>query len=95
MIVFQSRFAENSIRKIANYITEEGYPETAVKYITRMQKFINSLTKFPEKYGLCTQFHFAKRNFLCAVFENTYIIVYKTKPKGLFIYNVIHGARLN
>lgn len=94
MIVYQSKYAEKSLHKIVGFIAEEGYPETAIKYILRIQKFINSLTQFPEKFALCKQSQFAKRNFHCAVFENTYIVVYKIKAGGLFIYNVIHGSRL-
>ena len=94
MIVFQSKYAEKSIRKIAEYISEEGYPETAISYILRLKKFISFLKVFPEKFALCKQPQFVNRNFQCAIFENTYIIVYKIKTEGLFIYNVIHGARL-
>lgn len=94
MIVYQSKYSENSIRKIVEYISEEGYPERAIKYILRLQKFMNSLVDFPDKYALCKQHHFAKRNFHCAVFEKTYILIYKIKPDGLFVYNIIHCSRM-
>jgi plasmid stabilization system protein ParE len=94
MSVFLSKFAENSIRKIGFYISEEGYPNNAINYILRLQQFINSLGLLPRKLSLCKQLHFSKRNFHCAVFEKTYIVVFKIKPEGVYVYNIIHGSRL-
>lgn len=94
MIIKQSQFAEHSIVQIAEYISVKGYPETAVKYIQRLQFFIESLATFPPKYPICKQPQFAKNNFHCAVFEKTYVVVYKITTDTLYIYHIIHGSRL-
>lgn len=94
MSVFLSKFAENSIRKIGLYISEEGYPNNAKNYILRLQLFLNSLNSLPKKHTLCKQLHFSKRGFHCAVFEKIYIIVFNIKPEGIYVHNVIHGSRL-
>jgi hypothetical protein len=93
-MIYQSKFAEKSIRKIANYITKQGNPNNAINYILRLQKFINSIAIYPEKNGLCSQKSFSSRNFHCAIFEKTYIIVFKIKLNDIYIYNIIHGSRM-
>jgi plasmid stabilization system protein ParE len=93
-MIYQSKFAAKSVQKIANYISTQGNPDNALRYILKLQKFINSLVIYPEKVGLCKQVSFAKRNYYCAVFDKTYIIVYKIKGNDIYIYNVIHGSRL-
>jgi toxin ParE1/3/4 len=86
--------AEKSIASIGAYISEEGYPETAEDYLDRMKEFVKSLVSFPDKYPICRQNKFAKRNLHCAVFESTYTFIYKVVKSQLIIYIVIHGKRL-
>lgn len=93
-MIYFSKFTENSIRKIALYLSDQGNPENAIKYIFKLQDFINSIPLYPEKVGLCKQISFYKRNFHCAVFDKTYIVVYKIKGNDIYIYNIIHGSRL-
>src|SRR5438105_786552 len=81
---------KNSLIAIADYIEIKGYPDTALKFIGRMEKFSKTLTDFPDKYPICRNLKFAKRNYHCAVFENNYMFLYKTDGKRLIIYNVIH-----
>ncbi len=89
-----SAYVRRSIISIASYIAGEGYPETAFVYISWLKQFLLSLTVFPSKYPLCRHKQFAKRNFYCAVFEGTYVIVYKVDQHSLYIYHIIHGSRL-
>jgi len=93
-MIYQSKFAEKSIRKIATFITNQGNPENAIRYILRLQDFINSIAIYPEKIGLCNQISFSNRNFHCAIFDKTYIVVFKIKMKDIYIYNIIHGSRI-
>ena len=93
-MIYQSKFAEKSIRKIATYITNQGNPNNAINYILRLQEFINSISIYPEKIGLCNQKSFSSRNFHCAIFDKTYIVVFKIKLNDIYIYNVIHGSRM-
>lgn len=93
-MIYLSKFAEKSIRKIATYITNQGNPENAIRYILKLQGFINTIVIYPEKIGLCSQKSFAKRDFHCAIFDKTYIVVFKIKMKDIYIYNIIHGSRI-
>ena len=69
--------AIESIRKIAAYIEDKGYPETAEKFIHKLYDFGNSLADYHFAYPVCHQPQFAKRNMHCAVFNDNYIFVYK------------------
>ena len=86
--------AEKSIVSIGIYIRERGYPDAADSYLNRLKDFVYSLCSFPDKYPICKIETFAKRNFHCAIFEKTYIVIYKTTRNKLVIHNVIHGKRL-
>lgn len=83
-----------SIASIADYISENGFPETSTQYANRMYTFGESLLLFPDKYPICRFQKLAKRNLRCAVFENTYIFAYKVVKGRLVIYNVIHSKAL-
>ena len=82
--------AKSSINKIAAYIEEKGYPETAEKFINKLYDFGNSLAVYRQAYPVCRQPRFAKRGMHCAVFHKDYIFVYKLVKKELIIYNIIH-----
>jgi len=82
--------AKNSIRKIAAYIEDKGYPETAEKFINKLYNFGNSLADYHFAYPVCKQPQFAKRNMHCAIFNENYIFVYKLVETQLIIYNIIH-----
>ena len=92
-IIYKTIAAE-SISHIALYIEEKGYPETAEKFQTRLYQFGNSLGIFPDKYPICRHSYFSHRQYRCAVFEGTFIFIYKVSGDNLIIYNVIHGNRL-
>lgn len=82
--------AKKSISKIAAYIHDKGYPETAIKFTERLYDFGDSLNIFPNKYPLCRQPQFAKRSMHCAVFLKDYVFVYKVVKNHLYVYNIIH-----
>lgn len=86
--------AQKSISEIAEYIENNGFPDTAISFITRIEKFTESLVIFPNKYPICRQQKFAKRSYHCAVFESDYIFVFKVVRKQLIIHNIIHCKRL-
>lgn len=92
-VIFSER-AEASIFQIKVYIFLEGYPERAEKVADKLYDFGYSLRLFPDKYPFCRFPKFIKRHFRCAVFDHTYIFVYKMVKQHLIIYNVIHGKRL-
>jgi plasmid stabilization system protein ParE len=91
-VIFRER-ARLSIRNFAIFIEEEGYPETADKFVKSLITFGSSLNKFPEKYALCKNPSLLNRKFRCAVFKNNYIFIYKIIRNELIIFNVIHSSR--
>jgi len=88
-IIFREK-AKCSIRDIAFYIEQKGYPETAEKFTEKLVNFGNSLAGFPDAYPVCKQLQFFRRNMRCAVFHRNYIFIYKVVNNILIIYNVIH-----
>lgn len=86
--------ANDVIGEVILYIEQKGFPETAEQYVLSMMDFAHSLTLFPGKYPLCRFPKFAKRYLRCAVFDHTYVFIYKVVKHQLIIYNVIHGKRL-
>ena len=94
MNVVVSKKAQNDLNSILEYIVEAGYPETADRYLNRLMDFINSLALYNEKYQLCRNKIFSEAGFRCAIFENTYVLVYKNEKNTLKIIRVIHGKNL-
>ena len=94
MIVKISPRAEKSINKIGEYISDKGYPENAIKFLTRLKLFIKSLSIMADKYPLCRHKSFAKRNFQCVPFEHNYINIYEVKADKVVVKNVVHAKRI-
>lgn len=94
MNIIVSKKAQNDLNNILEYIAEAGYPETANKYLERLMDFINSLVLYKEKYQLCRNKIFSEAGFRCAVFENTYVLIYKIEQKTFKLIRVIHGKNL-
>lgn len=94
MNIIVSKKAQNDLNSILEYIAEAGYPERALRYLERLMDFINSLALYKEKYQLCRNKIFNEADFRCAVFENTYVLIYKIEQNTLKIIRVIHGKNL-
>jgi plasmid stabilization system protein ParE len=86
--------AEKSMLAAGEYIRRKGYPDTADRFIRRMEGFTESLVAFPDKYPVCRFPHLAKRGFYCAVFERNRIFVYRLENDALVIHNVVNVRRL-
>lgn len=92
--VVVTKRADFEMSDIAIYIAEQGYPETAQRYLKRLNDFAESISFLPQKYPVCRFSQFAKRGYHCAVFEDNYIFVYKIQPQSISILRVIHGRLL-
>ncbi|MEN9459349.1 MAG: hypothetical protein RL135_1968 [Bacteroidota bacterium] len=79
---------------VLDYIAKQGFPYTASKFILRMEAFVNSLVTNPEKYKKCQNIKFNNAGFRCAVFENTYVFVYKIEENVVKVIRVIHGKNI-
>lgn len=82
--------AENSIFHIYLYIAKQGNPENAEKFYHKLYDFGRALKNLPDKYPICKQPQFAKRNMHCAVFHKDYVFVYKFVKTQVIIYTIIH-----
>ncbi len=94
MQIVIKRRADRNIKKLALYIADKGYPETAENYVNRLYDFLFSLGNHPNAYALCKNKKWAARNFHCAVFERTYVVPFKIMANPVYVMNIIHGARL-
>jgi addiction module RelE/StbE family toxin len=90
-----NRQSLKDLDKIEQYISEKGYPETAITFTNRILERISTLKHMPERSALCKFPPFAKRGFRCSIFEANYIIVYKVTSESIDIKRVLHGKRLN
>ena len=94
MKIILKKRAAKSISSIAIYISNEGYPETAIKYVKRLKSFIDSLAEYPDKYPISRHKAFSRHGLRQAVFEKKYIILYKIVEEELVVYNIIHVSRI-
>lgn len=94
MRVLISRKANNDMLQVLDYISKQGFPYTASKFILRMEAFVNSFGINPEKYKKCQNIKFNNAGFRCAVFENTYVFVYKIEKNIVKLIRVIHGKNI-
>jgi plasmid stabilization system protein ParE len=92
-IKFSSK-AEQEFNDIGRYISQKGYPETATKYGKRLLDFCYSIAIMPHKYAICRHQRFARWQFRCATFEDTYIIVYTIEMAHLTVKRIIHGKQM-
>ena len=86
--------AERQITAISIYIEQKGYPLTAEKFANKLYDFAESLAVSPLKYALCKNELLQKKKFHCAVFQKTYVFIYKLIRNRVIVYQVGHGSRL-
>ena len=92
-VIFRPK-AEKSLFLIAFHIGMKGYPDNALNFYQRLIEFGDSLGNLPEKHNLCRHKIFAKYKYRCAVFESSYIFIYKISENNVIIMNVIHASFL-
>lgn len=92
--VYLKPSAERQITAIAIYIGEKGSPQTAERFANRLYAFAESLATLPLKYPVCRHQILAKHNFRCALFNKSYVFVYKLLKDKLVVYHIIHASRL-
>jgi addiction module RelE/StbE family toxin len=96
-IIMKVDFSETARKELENafhYIADQGYPERALKYTERIEQFCHSLSIMPDKYSICRHKRFARWQYRCAVFESSYVIVYKVHSETVFILRVLHGKQI-
>lgn len=94
MKVLISKKANNDMLHVLEYISEQGFPYTASKFLLRMEAFVNSLGTYSEKYKKCINVKFNNAGFRCAVFENSYVFVFKIEDNLVKLIRVIHGKNI-
>ncbi|MFH1320756.1 MAG: type II toxin-antitoxin system RelE/ParE family toxin [Bacteroidota bacterium] len=92
-VIYKPR-ADRQIFSLMLYITQKGYPDTAIQFYNELYDFGDSLGIFPEKYTISRHEKFRKRNLRCAPYKN-YIFIYKVSRNKLVIYNIVHGSAIH
>ena len=95
MSVIYSKRAAYTIAQVAWYVAGKGYPETAEKYQQELYEFGNSLVSYPDKYSICRYKRYNIRKYRCAVFDRTWIFVYKVIKDRIFVIHVVHTSILD
>ncbi|MBI4645384.1 MAG: type II toxin-antitoxin system RelE/ParE family toxin [Bacteroidia bacterium] len=83
----------NSLQKIFLYINNES-PDNALKFLEKLYEFGETLGFMPDKYPVCRQKSYRKRNFRCAVFHKNYIFIYQKLTDSVLIRNIVHCKRI-
>lgn len=86
--------AEKNIAAIAQFISGEGYPETAIRFADSLYDFGDALGFLPEKFPACRHKEFRRRGYRCAVYSGNYIFIYKIVLTKIYIVSVVHSASL-
>jgi plasmid stabilization system protein ParE len=95
MTIVISRQAQKDLEMIYHYISSEGYPETAHKYINRIFTFINELSLIGfAQFKPCRNKSWRKHGFECGIFEEKYIVGYKRVKDEIQIMRILHGSRI-
>ena len=92
-VIFSEK-AKIELNQIGDYITEKGYPETGYNYSRRIFELCLTLGTMPEKYPICRHKRFNRWNYHCAIFEQTYTIVYKIDAQVVTVKRILHGKLL-
>ncbi len=95
MKVTTSARAKKDIAENIKYISDKGSPHNAEKLYDRMLAFIPTLGEMPEKYALCRHKRFGKKQYRCAIFEQSYVFVFAIHKNSVLLLRVIHGLRLS
>ena len=82
-----------NIAKIGLWIEQQGYPDTAVKFIEKLFEFGDSIGLMPEKYPLCHIPRLAKAGMHCVEF-NGWVFIYKPFKNLVVVYNIVHSKTL-
>jgi plasmid stabilization system protein ParE len=85
--VIFSDTARADFLEMAEYITAQGFPETAATYG-------QNLGVMPEKHPLCRQASYKRYHYRCTVFEKTYVVAYRVEDKKVVVKRIVHGKRL-
>jgi plasmid stabilization system protein ParE len=92
--VIFSDTARADFLEMAEYITAQGFPETAATYGNRLLDFCQNLGVMPEKHPFCSQASYKRYHYRCTVFEKTYVVAYRVDDKKVVVKRIVHGKRL-
>lgn len=92
MIIYTKQ-ASRRFSEIIFFIEEQGFPQNAAKYKTKLYEFAENLQFFPEKYPKCRFTKYNNKGYHCAPFDEL-IFVYRIQKDNIFLINIIHSKRI-
>lgn len=90
MKIFWSPLAVERLEDIFEYISKEN-KAAAQKIITRIFKRVETLSKYPERGRKVPE---ANRKEIREIFEGEYRIIYRVKPKKIFVLTIRNFKQL-
>ena len=87
-----TRRAEQDIEEIWSFIAEDSLDQ-ATKFISRLEKQVGSLERFPERCPLIAENELMHTRYRHLVFGN-YRTIFRLSRQTVYILRVIHSARL-
>lgn len=87
-----TRHAEQDIEGIWSFIAEDNLDE-ATRFISKLEKQIGSLERFPERCPLVAENELMHTRYRHLVF-GSYRTIFRISGKLVYVLRVIHSARL-
>ena len=87
-----TRAAENDIDQAWSFIAQDS-PETADKFISRLEEQIETLEIFPNRCALIPENEILGTRYRHMIYGD-YRTVFRVSKRTVYVLRVIHGARL-
>lgn len=92
-IVIKKR-AQNTLERVAGWIADNYFPDTAIKWLDDFNNAIQEIAKTGVKYAICNHESLARYQYRCLTYKSKWIIAYNITPAKLTIYRFVLGSRL-
>jgi plasmid stabilization system protein ParE len=87
-----TQHAQNDLEHIFDYIAADSI-KNAVNFILKLEEKVYSLDTFPERHPLIPENEFFGTDYRRLIYKK-YRIIYRTIERSVFIFRIIHGAKL-
>lgn len=92
-IVIKKR-AQNNLAKVASWIAEQYFTDTATRWLDEFELSIQEIARMRVKHAICNHNSLAKYNYRCFTFKRKWVVAYKITPSAFTVYKFMLGAKL-
>lgn len=92
-IVIKKR-AQNTLEKVADWISTQYFLDTGLKWLDDFDKAIQELAKTGVKYAICKHESLARYQYRCVTYKDKWVVAYKITTAKVTVYRFILGWRL-